>query len=361
MSKDEAFLSLLFTGDVFLGHQSPEIGQDLKSLTASADMLIVNLEAPLTAAGTPLEGKSLHLRSDPTLVETLQRLNVQVVSLANNHICDWGSEGLVDTLTVLGNSGIRHVGAGLNDEAVRSPLIIRKKATHIGFLAFSEPAIQTVVASTDHYGCRPLEAGIMRAAVEETRKTVQILVVLVHWGYTNYHYPLPESIELGRSLIDAGADLVVGHHPHVIQGHERYRHGAILYSLGNFIFSEYHSRGHPVRLSGENYLGLIGQADFVDGRLDRLVFHHSRYDPRQGKIDLVQPHERGRRERFLAKLSRPLSGKNYESFFKRYIMHRLVGRFVRWLDPRMWKQFNKGYWGAVKVAIRKLFARSGRD
>jgi len=351
---DSRQVTLLCVGDIHAGEVTTRLCPAIQDLAARADVVIVNLESPLTEGGAALGVKSLHLRSAPANVQVLRALSTDVACLANNHICDWGGAGLADTRRILGENGIAAVGAGMNLSEAEAPVILERGGLRIGILAFGSQEIETVPAGADRPGCAVLDEPHMRTAIAELRARAEVVVVAVHWGYTNYHYPLPEDVALGRSLIDAGATLVVGHHPHVIQGYERRAQGAILYSLGNFIFAPYRRRGRPVPLSRENHTAAVCLVKAGSRGVQSLDFIHTRQTGECGTIELVPLNRLAGRRRLLCRLSRPLARQRYAAFFRRYVLRRMIGRTVRRFQPGQWHGINRELLTGIRTALRRV-------
>lgn len=233
-------VTLMFGGDVTLADSFAELmGKDYGKAFAKldeyrqADLAMVNLENPLTNAANPMPDKQFNFKSDPESVKVLQAGGVDLVTIANNHSMDFQAEGLQETMTTLDQAGIQHIGAGENVTQARRPDIIDVKGQRIAYLAYYG----------DEYGAeanRPGVNSILEQRIAEDikaiRDQVDWVVVNYHWGQESADYPADWQTQLGRFTIDHGADLVVGHHPHVLQGAEIYRGRPIVYSLGNFIF-----------------------------------------------------------------------------------------------------------------------------
>ena len=213
-----------------------------------ADIAFVNKEGTLSERGTAAD-KQFTFRARPELVDVLVDGGVDVVALANNHAYDFGEEALVDTIAVLGSAGILQCGAGRNGEEARTPAVIEKNGIRVGFLGYvaigkydhrqkptgrsydrSRPGVAACV------GDYPCLKDMVVEDVARTAELVDVPVVSFHWGVEKNHEPEPYQVDLAHAAIDAGAKLVIGHHPHVLQGIEVYNGGVILYSLGNFIF-----------------------------------------------------------------------------------------------------------------------------
>lgn len=207
-----------------------------------ADLAIANLEAPLTRRGNEYAGKQFRFRAEPPVAAALQRAGVSAVTLANNHMLDFGTAGLEDTLQHLSAAKLAFVGAGRRLAEARRPAVITVKGKKVGLLAYSLTLPDDFFATPFRAGTAPGYLGHVRADVKELRGQVDYVVVSFHWGGELMTSPRPYQTVVARAAIDAGADIVIGHHPHVLQGIERYKNGLILYSLGNYVFATPSSR-----------------------------------------------------------------------------------------------------------------------
>lgn len=223
----------------------------LRPLITSADFTIANLEGPLALAleDNPLAKtrQYLHWSEPREASEAIKYAGVDLVSLANNHAMDQGVPGLEQTLSELVKDGIAHVGGGETLDAARKPFLYRFKrgdgsdAVLAVFAGFSEseppPDGFNPFAKPDRPGIAPVDPAYVRATVPQLRKQFPDLFVVAypHWGH-NYSWVYADEIASGRELIDAGADLVIGHHAHTVQEIEKYRGKWILYGVGNFVF-----------------------------------------------------------------------------------------------------------------------------
>ncbi len=208
---------------------------DLLPVLRDADFRVVNCECALTSArkavwksGSVFKGLPLHVRG-------LSAVPFEAACLANNHVFDYGLAGFRETLRVLRRNGVRTLGAGLTEEEARRPLTLITGAGRISLLNFSEGEDLTAAE-----GSRPGVCGWSpektAATVSRLKKRGDCVVVIVHAGLEYVPYPPPYVQRAFRSLVDAGADCVIGHHPHVPQGLETYKGRLIAYSLGNFVF-----------------------------------------------------------------------------------------------------------------------------
>lgn len=203
----------------------------------SGDIAIGNLEAPATDSGTEFRGKRFRFKSNPDVATALKRAGFSVVTLANNHILDFGPSGLEQTMRHLARSGISFAGAGPNLQEARRPAILTAKGKRVAFLAYSLTLPAEFFAARNRAGTAPGYLRYVREDIAHLRPLVDHIVVSFHWGSELAVTPHSYQVSTARAAIEAGADVVLGHHPHVLQGIERYRNGIIFYSLGNFAFA----------------------------------------------------------------------------------------------------------------------------
>ncbi len=233
--------TLLFGGDVALTDAYTDlVGSDPKWAFASleeyrqADVAMVNLEAPLTTATTSAPNKEFNFKANPETVQVLKNGGVDIVNLANNHVMDYQTIGLNETLKTLDQAGIDYIGAGRNTQEARRPQIMDVKGQRIAYLGYYDGDFQT--AGDSDPGANAVQRDRIAADIKAIRSQVDWVVVNYHWGVELAKYPTDAQIDLAHFTIDQGADLVVGHHPHILQGAELYKGRPIVYSLGNFIF-----------------------------------------------------------------------------------------------------------------------------
>lgn len=233
---------MIFGGDVTFGYFYPLIvpqnGKDpkwpfakLKEIFSQTDVVMVNCENAITNYNVKVP-KKFNFKMNPDLTEIFRLHKIQV-TLANNHVFDYGRKGLEDTLKNLDQYGIYHVGAGMDIEEARKPIIRRIKGKKIAFLAYGNYASAGKNSPGTAYRTR-------EHVVEDIRKAKaggsDYVVVNFHWGVEKAAQPSVSDRQLAHDAIDNGADLIIGHHPHVLQPVEIYKDKIIAYSLGNFIF-----------------------------------------------------------------------------------------------------------------------------
>lgn len=200
----------------------------------SADLVFGNLEMVLHDEKTPLKANHLDFKAPASYGEGLGRTGFRVLSTANNHIMDFGAPACRDTLSFLKGQGIMTAGCGGNLAEARKPAILTVRRKRIGFLAYADDTGQS--AQPNRPGVAPIRKKYLLEDIDSLRQQVDIVVISLHADLEFVAYPAPWRVRLSRQLIDAGADLVLAHHPHVPQGIERYRQGLIAYSLGSFVF-----------------------------------------------------------------------------------------------------------------------------
>lgn len=205
------------------------------------DLTIINLETSVTTGGKKWPDKQFNFRSNPNSIEGMANSGVEVATLANNHVLDYGYQGLLDTLKNLDKYNIKYTGAGKNKKEAIKGIIVEEKGVKVGILAFSR-----VIPDAKWYATKN-RAGLvsgydpyvneMTKKIAEMKKEVDILVLSIHWGVERSTIPRKQEINLAKKVIDNGADIVMGHHPHVLQGIQVYKGKPIFYSFGNFVFN----------------------------------------------------------------------------------------------------------------------------
>ncbi len=231
--------TLLAGGDVLLDLTEPE-GIDpfanVQPDLASADIAIVNLEMAITERGEPYD-KEFVFRAPGSAALTLAGAGIDVVSLANNHILDFGPVGLADTIAVLDEVGILRPGAGSNNAEAYAPRVLTLgNGIRVAFVSATAVVPGGFAASADRPGVADAKWAIPRvlAAVRAAAAGNDVVVVSVHWGIERETCPSEDQRDLATDLIEAGANLILGHHPHVLQPIETFDRTVIAYSLGNF-------------------------------------------------------------------------------------------------------------------------------
>lgn len=246
----EPEITVVLTGDLYLGSWlEPVLLKDpaypysgVREILNQGDLVLGNLEAPLSRRGEVYIEKTYTFRCAPEVVHTLTAGGFDAVSLANNHIMDFGPEALADTMTILAERGIKYAGAGKNLAEARVPAILESKGLKIAFLAYNNTFPLEFNATDTRAGTARGEWENIREDVKKAVALADLVIVSFHWSGEGVKTPRDYQQQFGRLCIDSGAHLVFGHHPHVSQGLEVYKHGLIAYSLGNFVFASYSTR-----------------------------------------------------------------------------------------------------------------------
>ncbi len=338
---ESAAVVLCVGGDVALGGALQAVFTDpvaradragcLAPQFAAADIGFVSLDCALDTRGAPPEPDEYLVAADPAGLAFLVAAGVHVVSLASNHATDFGPQSLAATQRHLDRHGLIGVGAGDTLSAARQLRIVCRRGVRIGFLAYASthPWVGARPATPERGGTAPLDAALVAADIRAARRQVEHLVVSMHWGKENLHYPAPEVRRLGRQVIEWGGDVVVGHHPHVVQGHEAWERGVIFYSLGNLLYPDYPEQA--LTFSGPQRESVLAHVELspAGARVARLTAMVMADDGRVTELALP------RREAFqdhwrllCAALARP----DYERLWQRQVRRAEVRRLWRVLQ-----------------------------
>lgn len=230
------------------------------AIVSGADIAFGNLEGPITP-GPEVLPFEMRFRADAHVASALKRAGFDILSLANNHMLDFGAAGIADTRDSLDTEGIAYAGAGANASDAGSPAFVTARGITFSFLAYS----YTGGAGAASAGTAPLNIGSMVEAVRHAKLLADIVIVSMHAGVEYEPFPEESQIAFARAAIDAGAEMVIGHHPHVVQTLELYKGKYIFYSLGNFVFDQMWSQ--------ETREGLLVQATFRKEGVQNVTFH----------------------------------------------------------------------------------------
>jgi len=244
-------IHLLFVGDISLQERGHSLGMDafkgVQDLLSSADLVVGNLESPLTNTNMTAYSKgkwggSVYLKGDPSRTKLLKDAGFDLMCLGNNHIGDYRMQGIQDTLIALKSNGLAGCGAGMNLEEACQPAFFVIKGRQIAFYAFCDVEPKSYRATVNQPGLAPARLGLIRKTISSQPVEV-FVVVMFHWGVEMRHALDFRQEMLARTAIEAGADLVIGHHPHVVQKVSYIKGVPVAYSLGNFLFDTNQSAG----------------------------------------------------------------------------------------------------------------------
>ena len=268
-------------GDLMLGGRSFEVlereGPDyafraLSPLLRRSPIVMANLESPISRKGTR-RARRFSYRMRPRMAKTIAEAGVSILHLANNHIMDCGPEGVLETIQIARESGLQTIGAGVNEVEAHRPVVCSAGGNRLGFLGYywhprsaAGPSLPGVAMN------RPER---LASDIGALRERVERIVVTFHWGTPYDRVPSEEIRARAHHAIDCGADLVAGHHPHVIQPLEIYRGRPIFYSLGNFAFGTGNSKAEGLFLSvgfQEDSVACVAIPLYVRNRDPRVNF-----------------------------------------------------------------------------------------
>ncbi|TYC62728.1 CapA family protein [Marinobacter sp. BW6] len=287
----ETALTIAAVGDISLGDHPVCVGHgmrktiashgvdlcsDVREYWANVDIVTGNLETVASDVGLkPGKLASYEMRGEPSALATLKEAGFNLLTVANNHALQHGTAAFNDTVANLKELGIESIGVDDEHSKKTIPYVFEKSGRRNVFLGYS---IRPEEWNKDDipYSHRASVDAII-SEVEGFRKEVDgAIIVSMHWGLEYLDYPGPEQIELGRKLVDAGADVILGHHPHVLQPFEYYKNGLIIYSLGNFLFDLWHPETKPT------VVALITIPEGGSPKVDfRPVYIDSKFLPRK--------------------------------------------------------------------------------
>jgi poly-gamma-glutamate synthesis protein (capsule biosynthesis protein) len=291
-----ATLSISAVGDMIFDRQvkvliaksggAAPLAEVAKHLSA-ADVTVGNLESPLSTGGVKNATKDVTFRGDPRGVEGLVSSGFDFLSLANNHVLDYGEDALAGTVAALDARDIAHAGAGADKDAAWKPAVVTRDGATVAFLSFSHILPPGFIATSSHGGLAQgrnnMDAVV--TAIRSAKQEYDYVIVSFHWGVEYQDDANAEQVRDARKAVDAGADMVLSHHPHVIQGLEYYKGRLIAYSLGDFVFDHYSRKtGEAFILDAKLgpdgvtdvkttpvYLDSYGKPEFVSGSTASVI------------------------------------------------------------------------------------------
>lgn len=230
-------IKIFACGDIVINsHRDKIISDKLKKLISSADISICNFEGPMESDGISIPKVGLHINQAKNAMKILKQTGFNILSLANNHIMDFGWEGLNSTLKSCEENGLLTTGAGVNIINAFKPAIIKVEGVTVSVLSFAEKEFGAIDLFNDKPGYAWILDPFAIQSIRNAKQSSDIVIVCAHGGNEEVPFPPIQRQLLLRQFVDEGADIVIGHHPHVPQGWEKHKNGYIFYSLGNFFF-----------------------------------------------------------------------------------------------------------------------------
>ena len=240
-NKDSVYLKAIgdiaFFNTIFKKNSVSDFQKIIKSLN-DTDILFGNFEFPYSKNKNPyfINSYEEYIACEKS-IPLLQKLNFDILNIATNHIMDWGKEGLATTRKILQQQKIQLIGADKNLQSACFPTIIEKDGIKLGFLGYAKKGNWS--ATMKSCGASIIDVNLIHENIKNLKNQVDHVIVSLHWGVEFSNYPSPEDIEIAHQIIDCGASIILGHHPHVLQGIESYKNRYICYSLGNFFYDPF--------------------------------------------------------------------------------------------------------------------------
>jgi hypothetical protein len=269
-------LNIAFLGDISLNDgyiklykSSQDPFDKIKPTLAGHDLVVGNLESIAKGNQGENELKYPRLATHSKTLHFLNELNIGAVSLAHNHIYDQLEDGYNKTIEFLDSRGIHYLGAGKTIEEKKKPLIIDRKGIKIGFLNYVSEDTNPNLPENSTVGLNLFNKETVVKDIKNLERKTDHVILLLHWGgkVEDGYYPDYNQPKFARELIDAGADLIIGHHPHTLQPYEIYKGKYIFYSLGNFCFSDIHTENKLIEIQkGKHTESVIVSVEFQKGK-----------------------------------------------------------------------------------------------
>ena len=252
--------------------------EEVIRLFSQSDINIINLECPVINEGNTdkIVKTGPHLSTNKAVFKQLKKINIHAVTLANNHILDFGSKGIATTIEECLQNNILTTGAGENNELAAKPTIIEKNGLRIALVNFCEHEFS--IATTSSAGANPLDIIDNLKIIKFARTMADFVLVIIHGGHEHYNLPSPRMVKQYRFFAENGADAVIGHHTHCISGYEIHNKVPIFYSLGNLLFTmqcDYKGWNNGLLVKLEVQKGFPLKWDLIPTQQSKENFHLS--------------------------------------------------------------------------------------
>lgn len=321
--------------------QKKIISEELSAIIKNNDAAIVNLECPvITGDEKPIIKEGPNLSCSSLAVSELANMGFNVATLANNHIRDFGREGIVETINTCKSNSIQTVGVGQNYQEAANFLLLSLNETKVALINCCEHEYS--VSLDDDYGANPLNPVQQYRTIQEARKHADYVIVIVHGGIETYQLPTPRMKELYRFFIEVGADAVINHHQHCYSGYEVYNNKPIFYGLGNFCFdwvgysNDTWYEGYMVRLKLHEGTVAFELYPYIQCKDNPIVIsmnkeEQSRFNERISELNEVIKNDDILKENLRSFVES--SSMEYQSIFEPYTGRLLNGLYWRHLLP----------------------------
>jgi poly-gamma-glutamate synthesis protein (capsule biosynthesis protein) len=324
-------IRIAILGDLF-ADSGFDVNPDILRIFQTCDAVVANLEGPITNKPFITKDHKIRINMKPEHFHIITDWHITHVTLANNHIFDCGLDGFRDTIDLLKQADISYAGAGENELEAGKPLTIKKNDLTIKIIPATEIRTAATIAQGNSFGCQRLDEEYITLRINEEQINSDFVIVVPHWGFCNFLYPNPDLVLLANKMLDNGADMIVAHHAHCIQGKFSRLDGKIVYfGLGDFFFS------YPVtrreKLCPE---GMFLILEIEDGRQVKIETYFIFHDQKTVYLD-----NRQQRQEQLDWISQPLTNtKRYDVFWKLQFRKHMLLRVKYWLYPGNWRKLN---------------------
>ena len=336
-------ISILFGGDVvprdeiekcFSSVVDSNVYSAISSIVERSDAFIINLECPLTENSMPIIKAGPKLKANPDVALGLRGMGVSAVSMANNHIMDFDVSGVKDTFKALSDNQINYFGVGEDVRDASRPYFVESSGIKVGILAFAEHEFNWT--GDDNWCSSMLDPANNVLQIIETRKNCDAVVVFLHSGPENWHYPSPRMVKIARAYIDAGASSVINSHAHSVMGMEQYNGSPIYYGLGNLIFPAENQKSSW-------YKGLLVELKISkDGVVGNCAYHTGFIENKLCSNDSYTNKE------FFQELCDSITEKN--------VIEQKWQEFCKTQKPKFLKEISKGICAMMPhIIINKIF------
>lgn len=350
-SSESAALRLVAAGDLLMPAGYAAVGDPfapMADVLSDGDVVLANLECTLPGDGGTVDTEP-RVIAEPGLIRLAASAGFNVVTLANNHMFDCLQAGFHRLRDLLDELGVAHFGAGDDLDEAAAPAIIEKRGVRLAFLGAADERSGTrPMAAPGRWGVAPLDADRLTGQIRELAGEVDHVIVSPHWGEERFAIPSPEQIDQARAMIDAGASMVLGHHPHVVQGMEPWRGRPIVYSLGNFAAGEVpYVSGDRITWNRTERTGCV-----LTASLTREAVADVRQAPTYDDGERIAPDDSGFGARRIAKVNAALARGVTLARYRRE--HRRIQTYKPIFDHLRWSQLKRLRWGQVRKAVSLL-------
>jgi poly-gamma-glutamate synthesis protein (capsule biosynthesis protein) len=208
---------------------------EVSPLIKKNDLAFCNLECSISDSGSPLNKKYI-FHAEPESLINLKKAGFNIISIANNHTLDWGRDAFIETKLHIEKNNMFPVGGGNNQQEARKTVVIERNGLKFAFLGYINMLLEDIPFLEDKPAPAWATVDEIISEIKNVRDKVDFVIVSFHWGVEFQQYPTINQTQIAHKLIDEGADLIIGHHPHVLNRIEQYKGKYIVYSLGNFLF-----------------------------------------------------------------------------------------------------------------------------